>query len=68
MSNDGNNGITVDALEVLPRRLALLDDGVRMRRPAVGLRSHLQVDAVEHRFNPGNYGIELVPLGLGILL
>ena len=68
MCNGGDDGITVEALEVLPRRLAPFDDGVWTRRPIVGLRSHLQVDAVEHRFNPGNYGIELVPLGLGILL
>ena len=29
VSSGGNNGIAVEALEVLPRRLAPLDDGVR---------------------------------------
>ena len=38
-----------------------------MRRPTVGLRSRLQVDAVEHQFDSGDYGIELVPLGPGLL-
>ena len=41
VTNSGNNGIAVEALEVLPRRLAPLNDGVQMRRPTVGLRSHL---------------------------
>ena len=41
MSDGGNNSIAVEALEVLPRRLAPFDDGVRMWWPAVGLRSHL---------------------------
>ena len=39
-----------------------------MRQPAIGLWSHLQVDAVEHRLDSSNYGIELAPLGSGILL
>ena len=68
MSNGSNNGITVEAFEVLPRHLAPFDDGVWTRRPAVGIRSHLQVDAVEHRLDSGNYGIELAPLGSGLLL
>ena len=58
----------VEALEVLPRCLAPFDDGVWTRRPTVGLRSRLHVDVVEHRFDSDNYGIELVPLGLGLLL
>ena len=41
ISNGGNNGVMVEALEVLPRRLALLDDGVRTRWPTIGLRSYL---------------------------
>ena len=41
MSNGGNNGVAVEALEVLPRRLAPFDDGVRTWWPAVGLRNHL---------------------------
>ena len=39
MSSDGHNGITVEALEVLPRCLAPLDDGVRTLPPAIGLSS-----------------------------
>ena len=35
--------------------------------PVVGLRSRLWVNIVEHRFNSGDYSIELVPLGLGLL-
>ena len=68
MGHDGDSGIAVEAFEVLPRRLAPFDDGVRTRRPAVGLWSHLQVDAVELRFDSGNYSVELVPLGPGLLL
>ena len=34
----------------------------------VRLRSHLQVDAVEHRLDSGNYGIELAPRCSGNLL
>ena len=60
-----NNSVVVEAL---PRRLAPFDDDVRARRPAIGLRSHLQVDTVEHWFDSGNYGIKLVPLGPGVLL
>ena len=67
VSNGGNNDIAVEALEILPRRFAPLDDGVRTRWPTVGLRSRRQVDTVEHRFNSGDYGVELVPLGPGLL-
>jgi len=46
--NGGDGGVTVEAFEVLPHRLALVDDGVRAWWPAVGLRNHLHVDGVEH--------------------
>ena len=46
VSNNGNNGVVVEALEVLPHCLAPLDDGVRTLPPAVGLDSRFQVDAV----------------------
>ena len=39
--NGGDDGVAVEALEVLPRRLAPLDDSVRTRRPTVGLRIRL---------------------------
>ena len=68
VSNGGHNGITVEALEVLPCRLTPVDEGVWTRWPTVGLRSHLQVNAVEHRLDTGNYGVELAPLGPGLLL
>jgi len=67
-SNASNNGVAVEVLEVLPRRLAPFDDDVRARWPAVGLRSRLQVDVVEHWFDSSNYGIKFVPLGSGVLL
>ena len=38
-----------------------------MRWPAVGLRSRLQVNTVEHRSNFGDYGIELLLVGSGLL-
>ena len=68
MSNGGSGGIAVEALEVLPHRLEPLDDGVRTWRPTVRLRSHLQVDAVEHRLDSDNYGVELAPLSSDLLL
>ena len=61
MSNGGNNGIAIEALEVLPCHLTPLDDGVQTQWPTIGLRSHLQVDAVEHRLDSSNNGVELVP-------
>ena len=48
VGSGGDNGVTVEALEALPRRLASFDDDVRARRPAVGLRSLLWFDAIEH--------------------
>ena len=36
MSSDGHDGIAVEALEVLPRCLAPLDDGVQTLPPIVG--------------------------------
>ena len=39
MSSDGQYGVTVEALEVLPPCFAPLDDGVRALSPAVGLGS-----------------------------
>ena len=41
VSNGGDDGIVVETLEVLPHRLASIDDGVRTQRPTVRLRSHL---------------------------
>ena len=64
MGNDRDSGILVEALEVLPRRLILDDDGIRMGRPVVGLRSYLHVDTVEHWPNSGHHSIEFSPLGL----
>ena len=63
-----DNGITVEALEALPHRLASFDDDVWARRPAVGLRSHFWFDAGEHWVDFGNYGVKFVPLGPGVLL
>ena len=68
MCNGGDDGVVVEAFEVLPCHLAPLDDGVRTWWPIIGLRSHLQVDTVEHQLDPSNYGIEFVPLGPGLLL
>ena len=67
MSSDGHNGVMVEALEVLQRRFAPLDDGVRTLPPTVGLGCRFQVDAVQHRFNCGDYSVEIIPLGLGLL-
>ena len=67
VSSDGHNGVEVEALEVLPRCLAPLDDDVRMLSPAVELNTRFQVDAVKHRFNCGDYSVEVIPLGLGLL-
>ena len=67
MCNGGDDGIAVEAFEVLPRRFAPLDDGVRTLPPIDGLRSRFQVDAVEHRFNCGDYSVKVIPLGLGLL-
>ena len=67
VGSGGNNGVVVEALEALPRRLASFDDDVWARRPTIGLRSHFWFNAVEHWSNPGNYGVELVPLGPGLL-
>ena len=67
MSSDGHNGIAVEDLEVLPRRFAPLDDGVRTLPPAIELSSHFQVDAVKHWLNCNNYSVEVLPLGLGLL-
>ena len=67
MSSDGHDGVAVEALEVLPCRFAPLDDGVRTLPPADGLRSQFLVDAVEHRFNCGDYSVEVISLGLGLL-
>ena len=68
MGHDGDSGVSVEALEVLPRRLAPVDDGVRMWRAVIGLRSHLPVDksstgltlAIRRRV----YSFEFVPLAL----
>ena len=68
MCNGGDGGITVEAFEVLPRHLTPIDDGVWTRWLVVGLRSYLEVDAVEHRLDSSNYGIELAPLHSDLLL
>ena len=56
----------VEALEVLPRRLASIDDGVWTWWPVVRLRTYLHVDAVEHRLDPDNHGVKFPPLGSGL--
>ena len=68
MCNGGDDGIVVEAFEVLPRRLAPIDDGVRTRWPIVGLRSYLYIDAVKQWPNSGHHGVELSPLGLCLQL
>ena len=67
ISSDSHDGVMVEALKVLPCCLAPLDDGVRTLPPAVGLGSRFQVDAVQHRFNCGDYSVEGISLGLGLL-
>ena len=64
MCNNRDGGVTVEAFEVLPRRLAPIDDGVRTWQPVVGLRSHLHVVTVEHWLDFGYYSVEFTPLGL----
>ena len=54
--------------EVLPRRLAPIDDGVRTWRLVVGLRGHLHVNTVEHRLNSDHHGVKFYPLGLRLQL
>ena len=66
MHHDGYSGVLVEAFEVLPHRLAPINDGVRTGWPVVGLRSYLHVDAVEHRLDPGNHGVKFPPLGSGL--
>ena len=68
VGSGGNNGIVVEGLEALPCRLASFDDDVRVWQPTIGLRSLLWFDAIEHWFDSGNYGVKLIPLGLGVLL
>ena len=48
MCHDEDSGIVVEALEVLPRRVAPVDDGVRTWWPVVGLRSYLHINTVKH--------------------
>ena len=68
VGSGGNNDVAVESLEALPCRFTSFDDDVRARWPTIGLRSNLQVNAVEHWIDSGNYGVKLVPLGPGILL
>ena len=68
MCNGGNGGIMVEAFELLPRRLAPIDDGVRTWWPTIRLRSHLHIDIVEHWLDSSNHDIELVPLGSSLML
>ena len=62
MRHDGDSGVSVEAFEVLPRRLAPVNDGVWMGRPIVGLRSYLHIDTVEHRPDSGHHGVKFSPL------
>ena len=68
MCHDGDSDVSVEALEVLPRRLAPINDGIRMGRPIIGLRSYLHVDTVEHRLDSSHHGIKFSPMGLCLLL
>ena len=67
MGSDGSNGIAVEGFEVFPCCLAPLNEGVRVLPPAVMLSGHLQVDAVKHRLNCGDYSIKVLLLDLGLL-
>jgi len=67
MSSDGHNGIAVEALEVLACCLAPLDDDVQTLPPTIKLNTRFQVDAVKHQFNCGDYSVEVIPLGPGLL-
>jgi len=68
MHHDGDIGISVEAFKLLPRRLAPVNDGVRMGLPVVGLRGYLHVDIVEHRPNSSHHGIEFSPLDFFLYL
>ena len=50
MSHDRDSGISVEAFEVLPCRLAPVNDGVQMGRPVVGPRSYLTPATMASRF------------------
>ena len=63
MGHDGDSGVSVEAIEVLPHRLAPIDYGVQTWRPVIGLRHHLHVDTVEHRLDSSHHDIEFSPLG-----
>ena len=67
MGSDGSDGITVEGFEVFPCCLAPLNDGVRVLPPVIMLSGRLQVDAVKHRLNCGDYSFEVLPLDLGLL-
>ena len=64
MGHGEDSGVAVETFEVLPHRLAPVDDGVRTRWPVVELRSYLHVDAVKHWPDSGHHSVELSPLGL----
>ena len=67
MGSDGSDGIAVEGFEVSPCCLAPLNDGVRVLPPTVVLSGRLQVDAVKHRLNCGDYSIEFLLLDFGLL-
>ena len=67
MGSDGSNGIVVEGFEVFPCCLAPLNDGVRVLPPTILLSGRLQVDAVKHRLNCGDYNIEVLLLDFGLL-
>jgi len=67
MGSNSSNGITIEGFEVFPCCLAPLNEGVRVLPPAVMLSGHLQVDAVKHRLNCGDYNIEILLLDPGLL-
>ena len=62
MCHDGDSNVSVEAFEVLPRRLAPVNEGVQMGQPIVGLRSYLHIDTVEHWSNFGHHGVKFSPL------
>ena len=64
MSSGGQNGV---AVEVLPRCLASLNDGVWPLLPAVRTGRRFNVDVVEYWFYCGGYSVEVVLLDFGFL-
>jgi len=67
MSSGGQNGVTVEIFEILPRCLASLNDGVWPLLPAVRTGCRFNVDAVEYWCYCGGYSVEVVFLDFGFL-